>query len=60
MQFSLTLVLPSLSSVTEEVSVLVSQQADLLRSLSSVVDKYLDQCGRRWVEMGTLFSMMKI
>ncbi len=59
MQFSLTLVLPSLSSVTE-VSVLVSQQADLLRSLSSVVDKYLDQCGRRWVEMGTLFSMMKI
>ncbi|KAK0238467.1 hypothetical protein EDD85DRAFT_904879 [Armillaria nabsnona] len=48
------------TSAEEEVSVLVSQQAVLLRTLSSVVDKYLDQCGRRWVEMGTLFSMMKI
>ncbi|SJL03302.1 related to POL1-DNA-directed DNA polymerase alpha, 180 KD subunit [Armillaria ostoyae] len=48
------------TSAEEEVSVLVSQQAVLLKTLSSCVDKYLDQCGRRWVEMGTLFSMMKI
>ncbi|KAK0468553.1 DNA polymerase family B-domain-containing protein [Armillaria novae-zelandiae] len=34
--------------------------ADLLKTLSSVVEKYLDQCGHRWVEMGMLFSMMKI
>ncbi|KAK0497423.1 hypothetical protein EDD18DRAFT_1162173 [Armillaria luteobubalina] len=48
------------TSAEEEVSVLVSQQVELLKTLSSVVEKYLDQCGRRWVEMGTLFSMMKI
>ncbi|KAK0207637.1 hypothetical protein IW262DRAFT_1418425 [Armillaria fumosa] len=48
------------TSAEEEVSVLVSQQADLLKTLSSTVEKYLDHCGRRWVEMGTLFSMMKI
>ncbi|KAK0203170.1 hypothetical protein DFS33DRAFT_1345437 [Desarmillaria ectypa] len=48
------------TSSEEGVSVLVSQQAELLKAMSNCVDKYLDQCGRRWVEMGTLFCMMKI
>ncbi|KAK0471778.1 DNA polymerase alpha catalytic subunit [Armillaria novae-zelandiae] len=45
---------------TEVYHLLQRRFADLLKTLSSVVEKYLDQCGRRWVEMGTLFSMMKI
>jgi DNA polymerase alpha subunit A len=32
----------------------------LLRQLVAVVDKYLDQSGRRWVELDGLFSFMKM
>jgi DNA polymerase alpha subunit A len=31
----------------------------LLRQLVGVVDKYLDQSGRRWVELDGLFSFMR-
>jgi DNA polymerase alpha subunit A len=34
--------------------------AALLRSLTACVDKYLDQCGRRWVDLSTIFGKMKV
>ena len=37
----------------------VSQGA-LCAHLKGVADKYLSQSGRRWVQMSTLFSFMKI
>ena len=34
--------------------------AALLRSLAACVDKYLDQCGRRWVDLSAIFGKMKV
>ncbi|KAJ3546934.1 hypothetical protein NM688_g5461 [Phlebia brevispora] len=44
----------------DEIKALVHVQADFLRTMSQTVEKYLELCGRRWVELGTLFSFMKI
>lgn len=38
----------------------VMQNKDLLRRMNKTVEKYLLNCGRRWVEMGILFSFMKL
>jgi DNA polymerase alpha subunit A len=32
----------------------------LLQTLSDTVEKYIDQSGRRWVDMSNLFSFMKV
>ncbi|KAF8920856.1 hypothetical protein CPB85DRAFT_1372860 [Mucidula mucida] len=48
------------SSTEEEVKVLVSKHSDFFDSMTACVEKYLDQCGRRWVEMSSIFSFMKI
>ncbi|CCM02599.1 uncharacterized protein FIBRA_04702 [Fibroporia radiculosa] len=44
----------------EELSALVNVQAEFLHAMSATVDKYLDQCGRRWVNLTQLFSFMKL
>ena len=44
----------------EGLAVLVLQNHALLQTLSKCVEKYLDNCGRRWVELGTLFSRISL
>ncbi|KAI0077749.1 DNA polymerase alpha catalytic subunit [Panus rudis PR-1116 ss-1] len=44
----------------DEVKALVDVQAEFLVVMTDTVERYLDQCGRRWVELGQLFSFMKI
>ncbi|PCH44462.1 hypothetical protein WOLCODRAFT_105176 [Wolfiporia cocos MD-104 SS10] len=44
----------------EEVRALVQSQAEFLQAMSETVEKYLDQCGRRWVDLTGLFSFMKV
>ena len=38
---------------------LVNLRREFLADMGKCVEKYLEQCGRRWVEMGTLFAFMK-
>ncbi|KII85843.1 hypothetical protein PLICRDRAFT_298164 [Plicaturopsis crispa FD-325 SS-3] len=38
----------------------VMNNAAFLQSMTDTVEKYLDQCGRRWVELSGLFSFMKV
>lgn len=44
----------------EDILALGTLQADFLQRMSGAVEKYLDKNGRRWVDMGSLFSFMKI
>ncbi|KAK1224663.1 DNA-directed DNA polymerase alpha catalytic subunit pol1 [Marasmius sp. AFHP31] len=44
----------------EAVSALVNTHSAFLTAMSGSVEKYLDQCGRRWVELSGLFSFMKV
>ncbi|KAL0059069.1 DNA-directed DNA polymerase alpha catalytic subunit pol1 [Marasmius tenuissimus] len=44
----------------EAVSALVNTHSAFLTIMSGSVEKYLDQCGRRWVELSSLFSFMKV
>ncbi|KAL6306263.1 DNA polymerase alpha catalytic subunit [Sparassis latifolia] len=44
----------------DEIRALVDLQADFLQVMTDTVEKYLDQCGRRWVNLTGLFSFMKI
>ncbi|KAF8655036.1 hypothetical protein AX16_003272 [Volvariella volvacea WC 439] len=39
---------------------IVKQNLDFLKEMTKHVEKHLNQCGRRWVEMGSIFSFMKI
>ncbi|KAG5643370.1 hypothetical protein DXG03_001018 [Asterophora parasitica] len=39
---------------------LVSFNAASLQALSDCIEKYLDQCGRRWVDLSGIFSFLKI
>ncbi|KAF9469285.1 DNA polymerase alpha catalytic subunit [Collybia nuda] len=43
----------------EALEALVGFNTELLQILTACVGKYLDQCGRRWVNFNTLFSFMK-
>jgi len=44
----------------DEVKALIGTQGNFLQAMSETVDKYLDQCGRRWVNLSSLFSFMKM
>ncbi|ETW79152.1 cysteine peptidase C12 [Heterobasidion irregulare TC 32-1] len=44
----------------DDIMALGSLQSELLRRMSRTVEKYLDRNGRRWVDMGSLFSFMKL
>ncbi|KAI0358255.1 hypothetical protein OH77DRAFT_1256462 [Trametes cingulata] len=46
--------------VAAELNALASHQDEFLRSMMDTVEKYMDQCGRRWVQMSALFSFMKL
>ncbi|KAG8857126.1 DNA-directed DNA polymerase alpha catalytic subunit pol1 [Serendipita sp. 411] len=48
------------SSRQEHVSALVAQNSKLLETLSRTVEKYLNECGRRWVNLEDLFGFMNI
>lgn len=39
---------------------LVKFNEGFLQSLTDCVEKYVDQCGRRWVDLNGLFSFMKV
>lgn len=44
----------------DEVIALVVQQKEFLQAMADTVNRYLDQCGRRWVNLDSLFSFMNI
>ncbi|KAF8624027.1 hypothetical protein AX17_007233 [Amanita inopinata Kibby_2008] len=48
------------STNSEMVIALVDQNQKVLGTLGDCVNKYLNQNGRRWVNMGSLFSFMKL
>ncbi|EIN03911.1 DNA polymerase alpha catalytic subunit [Punctularia strigosozonata HHB-11173 SS5] len=43
-----------------EIDTLCTMQAGLLQTLLDTVEKYMLQSGRRWVDMSSLFSFMKV
>ena len=48
------------SLVLDKVEALVNQNHNLLQTLRECVERHLDLSGRRWVDLGGLFSFMKI
>ncbi|KZT09817.1 uncharacterized protein LAESUDRAFT_756049 [Laetiporus sulphureus 93-53] len=44
----------------DELRALVNVQAEFLQTMDATVEKYLEQCGRRWVDLTSLFSFMKV
>ncbi|EJD43695.1 hypothetical protein AURDEDRAFT_88520 [Auricularia subglabra TFB-10046 SS5] len=44
----------------DELRALVGLNRGLLEDLLSSVDRYMDMCGRRWVDMKEMFSFMKL
>ncbi|KAF8552703.1 hypothetical protein OG21DRAFT_1511107 [Imleria badia] len=48
------------SACFDEVRVLKDTNHAFLDAMSATVYKYIDQCGRRWVNLGDLFSVMKM
>jgi DNA polymerase alpha subunit A len=44
----------------DKVEALVNQNCNLLQTLGECVERYLDLSGRRWVDLGGLFSFMKL
>ena len=45
---------------TDEVEALGHHQSDFLEAMTAAVNNYLDQNARRWVDMNSLFSFMKL
>jgi DNA Polymerase alpha zinc finger len=45
---------------SDEVVALVDVNKAFLWAMTTTVEKYLNNCGRRWVELDGLFSFMKI
>ena len=43
-----------------DLEALMLTQETTLKYLKSVTEKYLDQSGRRWVQMSALFSFMNL
>jgi DNA polymerase alpha subunit A len=44
----------------EAISALLQLNSLFLTNMTKLVDKYLVQCGRRWVDLKSIFSFMKI
>lgn len=42
------------------VSNVITRNAPLLRNLRECVEKHLNNCGRRWVDLTTIFSLIKV
>lgn len=45
---------------TDQVSALTGIHAEFLSTLNRTVNRFLDENARRWVDMQSLFSFMKI
>ncbi|KAF8813033.1 DNA polymerase alpha catalytic subunit [Phlegmacium glaucopus] len=48
------------SNTHTHVSNVITRNAVLLRNLRECVEKHLNNCGRRWVDLRTIFSLMKV
>ena len=44
----------------EHVSDVIIKNTVLLQNLRECVGKHLNNCGRRWVDLKTIFSMMRV
>ena len=44
----------------EELQGILATQGELLDAARATVEKYLAQCGRRWVDLSSLFSFIRI
>lgn len=44
----------------EQVSALIAQNTTTLELLHRTTEKFLAECGRRWVDLKDLFSFMKL
>lgn len=53
---SLTILTPFAADL---VAIIAKNQV-LLRTLGECVEKHLNNCGRRWIDLGTIFSSMKL
>ena len=58
-RFSLRLT-EGLTFCSDEVLEIISSNQELMRQLHSVVDKYLNKCGRRWVDLSDIFSFARL
>jgi DNA polymerase alpha subunit A len=45
---------------SDEILTLAVNHGDFLQRMRQTVEKYLEHNGRRWVDMGSLFSFMKL
>jgi DNA polymerase alpha subunit A len=48
------------SRTTDEITAVTFANGEFLRIMTNTVEKYMDQCGRRWVELSNIFSFMKM
>ncbi|KAJ2926264.1 hypothetical protein H1R20_g10824, partial [Candolleomyces eurysporus] len=48
------------SSSEEEVIAVVGKNASHLKTLSECAEKHLEHCGRRWVDLQAIFSVLKL
>ena len=46
--------------ILEHISDVITKNTVLLQSLRECVGKHLNNCGRRWVDLKTIFSLMKV
>ncbi|THV05329.1 DNA polymerase alpha catalytic subunit [Dendrothele bispora CBS 962.96] len=44
----------------EAINALVTANSEFLASMSKCVEKHLNQCGRRWVDLSNIFSFMRV
>jgi DNA polymerase alpha subunit A len=49
-----------MTTTPEAVSALLNLNSPFLANMTKLVDKYLVQCGRRWVDLKSLFSFMNV
>jgi len=48
------------TSKLDEVTAVTFTNGEFLRIMTGTVEKYMDQCGRRWVELSSIFSFTKM
>ena len=53
-------VVPSADHLEDELTAISGVQLHLLETMNHTIGKYLDQSGRRWVDLRSLFSFMRI
>jgi len=48
------------TSKLDEVITVTYANGELLQTMTNTVETYMDQCGRRWVDLNSIFSFMKM